>query len=55
MEAQIARCHERIEDGILPVVFEHKLITLNAEKETREYVSMSQGPHTPIKIILTLL
>ncbi|KAJ5750074.1 hypothetical protein N7533_007102, partial [Penicillium manginii] len=35
-EAHIARCHERIADDIIPVIFEHKLKTLISQTAKEE-------------------
>lgn len=36
IDAQIKRCEERIEDGILTWIFEDRLIGLKAEAEARK-------------------
>ncbi|KAJ6031250.1 hypothetical protein N7540_001982 [Penicillium herquei] len=35
-DAQVERCHERIKDGILPVLFEHRLVEVTELKEKRD-------------------
>ncbi|KAJ5614298.1 hypothetical protein N7528_007952 [Penicillium herquei] len=37
-DAQIERCHERIHDGILPVIFEHRLAEMTGHKERQDKI-----------------
>ncbi|KAJ5699182.1 hypothetical protein N7493_012090 [Penicillium malachiteum] len=37
-DAQIERCHERIHDGILPVIFEHRLAEVTERKQERDEI-----------------
>ncbi|KAJ5725735.1 uncharacterized protein N7483_007092 [Penicillium malachiteum] len=37
-DAQIERCHERIDDGILPILFEHRLAEMTELKEKRDKI-----------------